>query len=320
MVHGVMDDLDNPSWKPLRPRLSRDKLEEYLKVLSKKYRFVSLSDAVEMLQGRKPMQPYSLVLTFDDGYRNNFTHALPVLRRYNAPVTFFVPTGFLNNPRPFWWDRLDYALQHAKVNGREVSIDSFTMRLDSCNRERLCESYKRLRRTAKQQQMSDYNFLREMEKLTINLEQESGHSLAGIQNEDDWSAIMSWEKIRNNCNGNVTIGSHTVDHIRLGLAEKKITIDQLVQSKRDIEIQTGKPCQSLCYPNGSFNDETVLLAKECGYLCGVTTKEGLNKPGDDVMKLVRINVPSNVSTSNLLARICRLYQSLSSLAHIIDKV
>ncbi len=310
-IHGVMDDQNNPVWKPLRPQLSRSKLEEYLRVLSRRYRFVSLSDAVEMLQGPKPMQPYSMVLTFDDGYRNNFTHALPILRRYNAPATFFVPTGFLENARPFWFDRLDYALQQAQVNGREVKVGSFTMCLDSSNRETLRESYKRLRRTAKKQQMSDLEFLREMEQLASQLEEESGRALSDIQEKDDWSAVITWEQIRTIGNGDVSIGSHTVDHIRLSLVEPEIAHEQLARSKRDIEIHTGKPCLSLCFPNGSFTDETITLARECGYLCGLTTKEGLNCVGDDIMKLRRVNLPTYGSVSELLARLCGLSQVLS---------
>ena len=75
--------------------------------------FVSLGDAVEMLAGRKPLVPYSLVLTFDDGYRNNITHALPLLRRNQVPATIYLATGHVEERRPFSFDRLDYALQHA---------------------------------------------------------------------------------------------------------------------------------------------------------------------------------------------------------------
>lgn len=303
MVHGVMDERDAPSWKPLRPQLSRKKLEEYLQILSRRYRFVSLSDAVEMLEGRKPMQPYTLVLTFDDGYRNNLTHALPILHRYNAPATFFIPTGYLDNPRPFWFDRLDYALQQVPVDGREVKVGSFTMRLEGGSRDALCESYKWLRRTAKRLQMPDYEFLRDMEQLAAQLEADSGRALADIQEEDDWSAIITWQQIETLGNNDVSIGSHTVDHIRLGLVEEEVARDQLKRSKRDIEKHTGKPCLSLCYPNGSFTEETVDLAKKCGYLCGVTTREGLNRVGGDVMMLRRISVSANVRGYDLLFRI-----------------
>lgn len=302
-IHGVMDDRDKPLWHPLRPQLPRYKLEEYLQVLSRRYHFISLRDAVEMLQGRKPPQPYSMVLTFDDGYRNNITHALPILRRRNAPATFFVPTGFLDNPRSFWCDRLDYALQHAQVDGREVRVGSFTMRLDSSTREALQQSYKRFRRTAKELDMSDLEFLRAVGQLATQLEAESGHALADIQEEDDWSAIMTWEQVAKEANGKVSFGSHTIDHIRLGLVKTDFAHDQLERSKRDIEKHTGKPCLSLCYPNGSFTEETIDLARKCGYVCAVTVNEGLNRIGADVMTLRRIDLPTNVGHADLLFRI-----------------
>jgi len=135
-IHGVMDDEDNPSWEPLRPQLSRKKLDEYMRILSKRYNFVS-----EMLQGRKPMQPYSMAFTFDDGYRNHFTHALPILRRYGAPATFFISSGYAGNPRPLWFDRLDYALQHAQVDGKEARIGDVTVRLDGSSKKALGKSF-----------------------------------------------------------------------------------------------------------------------------------------------------------------------------------
>jgi peptidoglycan/xylan/chitin deacetylase (PgdA/CDA1 family) len=154
--------------------------------------------------------------------------------------------------------------------------------------------------------MSDMEFLWDMEQLAAQLEAESGRSLTDIQKDDDWSAILTWEQIGKDGSGDVTIGSHTVDHIRLGLVDAETARDQLARSKRDIETHTGEPRVSLCYPNGSFTDETISTAKEYGYLCGVTTSEGLNKMGDDVMRLRRINVPTNVSSTELLKRICGL--------------
>ncbi len=108
----------------------------------------------------------------------------------------------------------------------------------------------------------------------------------------------------------MTFGSHTVDHIRLGLVEKDIAIDQLVRSKQDIETHTGKSCLSLCYPSGSFNNETITIAKKCGYLCGLTTEEGLNRVGDDIMKLRRVNLPTSVSGTDLLLMICGISEAI----------
>lgn len=303
-IHGVMDDQDNPAWRPLRPQLSRTKLEEYMRVFSRRgYRFISLEDAKEMLRGRKHIQPYSMVLTFDDGYRNNLTHALPILRRYNAPATFYLPTGFLDNPKPFWWDRLDYALQQANVHGREVKVGSFAMILDSSSRPALQESYKRLRRMAKEQQMSDHDFMQDIDQLAVQLEQESGRVLSDIQEDDDYSAIMTWDQISQCTNNDVTFGSHTVDHVRLGLVDVEIARDQLVRSKQHIEDRTGKRCMSICCPNGSHSDETTAIARECGYVCQFTGEEGLNCVGDDLMTLKRISLPVDMSGTELIAKV-----------------
>lgn len=305
MVHGVMDERDHSSWKPLRPQLSREKLDEYLRVLSKKYRFISLKDAMEMLRGRKPIQPYSMVLTFDDGYRNNVTNALPILGRHRAPATFFVPTGFLNDPRPFWCDRLDYALQHAHVSGREVRVGSLAVCLDGSSREALRDSFLQFRRAAKKQDLPDHEFLRDMEQLASQLEAEAGHALADIQDDDTWSAVMTWEQVEELAGDeNVTFGSHTADHIRLGLVGAEAARAQLIRSKQDIERHTGKPCTCLAYPNGSYSPQVIEWARETGYDCGVTTEKGLNRLGDNCLALRRIHLPLSVCASELLAIAC----------------
>lgn len=317
MLHGVMDEQDDSSWVPLWPRLSPVKLEKYLKVLKRRYRFVSMMDALDMLQGRKPIQPYSMVLTLDDGYQNNITHALPILRRNNVPATFFIPTGFLSNSRLFWIDRLDYALQQVQVHDREVKIGSSILHLDSRNREALRRGYDRLRRRAKEEQMPDWEVTRAMELLAEQFESESGRKLADIHKDDDWTKIMSWEQVEELDNCEVTFGSHTVDHIRLVFVDIETARDQLVCSKRDIETHIGKPCTCLAYPSGNYSKKTIELAKEAGYRCCVTTEEGLNHIGDDCLKLKRVHMPLSASASELLAIVCGLSRFIFRVKRIL---
>jgi len=312
MLHGVMDNSNETVWNPLRHRLSPDKLEEFMAALAKHYHFVSLQDAVDMLQGKRPVRPYSLVLTFDDGYRNNITHALPVLRRFNAPVTFFIATGFVDQPKPFWFDRLDYALQHISGDCREVTVAGQTVRIRIADRDALRASYSWFRTLAKAEYRSDVEFLQTMSDLAECLEGESGKALKDVIEDDGWASLLTWPEIEAASKESyVCFGSHTVDHIRLGLVDERVARDQLARSKHSLEQHTSRPCLCLCYPNGSFTDETVELVREGGYVCGVTTEDGLNGIGNDVMKLHRINVPADVSSHELLARACGLSQVLS---------
>src|SRR5690606_10566133 len=73
MLHGVAGENAGARWRPLWERMPASKLDAMLGVLGRYYRFLSLDEALDILAGRKPPVDYGLVLTFDDGYRNNVT-------------------------------------------------------------------------------------------------------------------------------------------------------------------------------------------------------------------------------------------------------
>jgi peptidoglycan/xylan/chitin deacetylase (PgdA/CDA1 family) len=300
-AHGVMDAEDSPPWVPLRPQLSRRRLDDCLRILSRHYRFVSLGEAVDMLAGRAPVRPYSLVLTFDDGYRNNFKHALPILRRHGVPATFFLATGHIEHRRPFWFDRLDYALQQLPPGTHELRVGPRTIRVDATDRAARRASYKRLRDEAKALVRHDLEMLREMEALAECLEAQSGRRLAHVFEHDDWTATLTWDEIRAAAGNDVAFGSHTVDHVRLSFVDAETMDDQLRRSKQAIEAETGRPCRYFCYPNGSFDRQAAETVRACGYEAAVTTQEGSNRPGCDLMALRRVDLsPSRDLTQTLL--------------------
>jgi peptidoglycan/xylan/chitin deacetylase (PgdA/CDA1 family) len=300
MIHGVMDEGTKTEWVPLRHRLSRKQLGMALEVLSRFYHFIPLEDAVAMLNGQKPILPHSLVFTFDDGYRNVVKYALPLLHQYKVTPTIFLAAGHCENRQPFWFDRLDYALQHVGVNGREFTIGNEKIQIVSNNRTSLRNSYKRLRDTAKKVMRSDMEMIGEMDAIASKLESESGRRLVDIFERDDWSSVLSWDEIRRVAKEGVSFGSHTVDHIRLGLVDEDVIRDQLSRSKEMIEMCTGMTVDHFCYPSGSFTRQAMRMARDVGYEAAVTTVEGLNRRGDDLMALRRINLPDTGNKAKLL--------------------
>ncbi len=300
-VHGTLDSDNHAPWRPLRRQLPPRRLEASIRFLSKYYRFVSLHDAVGMVSGRVPVRPYSLALTFDDGYRNNLKHALPILRRYGVSATFFVVTGHIENRQPFWFDRLDYALQHSVVADCELRVGQETIRFHGADRGGLRSWYKRLRDEAKVLRRPDTEMLREMEGLAAMLEAKSGRKLAEIFEHDDASVVMTWEEIRGAVRDGISFGSHTVDHIRLGLVDAEMVRNQVIPSKQMIERHTGLPCPYLAYPNGSFSPEVAEVARACGYAAAFTATPGVNRVGDDPMTLQRIDLPNSDDLIGTLA-------------------
>jgi peptidoglycan/xylan/chitin deacetylase (PgdA/CDA1 family) len=302
MIHGVMDTEEISDWIPTRPQISRAQLEAHVKLIAKYYEFISLSEAVAMLSGGKPFRSNCVVLTFDDGYRNNLTHAWPILKKYDIPAIIFPSVGHVARREPFWYDRIDFALQHASSMGlRECSFNDMRVTIDGSSRKNLAASIKRVVLTAKTIDGDDFEAMSIVESTISEIENFVGLSLKDIFETDDWTGVMSWNDLRRAREEGISIGSHTVDHSRLGLLGSEQAKEQMSESKRMLEEQLDQPCEYLCYPDGSYSHKVPSIAIECGYKAALTTDEGLNYVGDDLMQLRRFHLPHNGTAADGLA-------------------
>jgi peptidoglycan/xylan/chitin deacetylase (PgdA/CDA1 family) len=309
MIHGTMDGDSASTWTPLRDRVSPKHLEKVLRVLAPRYRFVSLDEAADIVAGKKPSKR-AMVVTFDDGYRNNLTHALPVLRRYGVPATVFLPTGNIDGQKPFWYDRIDYALQSAKIQQLEYRLDSTTLLLRGTDREQLKHSFEELRTKAKGMGCTEEEMVRRLEHLAEELERRSQSRLSEMMADDPWAGFLTWSEARAAQSGGVQFGSHTVDHVALATADRQSICEQLTRSKEALERELGTPCRHIAYPYGSFSPVVAELTRKCGYSAGVTTEVGTNPPGTDPIALRRIHVPVHGSDTEILAILSGLYPAL----------
>ena len=83
--------------------------------LHNRVRLLTLDELVDQVESGSPWREPAMLLTFDDGYRDNFDLAVPILRERSVPATFFVPTAFLDSPRLPWWDHVAYAIKKTQV-------------------------------------------------------------------------------------------------------------------------------------------------------------------------------------------------------------
>lgn len=300
MLHGVIDP-DTPStWTPLRSHLTTSQLSKTLTILAQYYHFVSLPEAAEILAGTRPLVPNSLALTFDDGYRNNLTSALPILRQFKAPATIFLSTGNVTEQKPFWFDRLDYAIQSMNNNTLSRLGIPELAEIDFSTRETLTRSFIAFIRKEKIKYSTDTDMRSAISNLTERMEQRSGQGLAKILADDPWSGVLTWDEVQQAAS-EVHFGSHGVDHCQLGLIPPDAAKAELLASREAIEFHTGSPCRYLAYPNGSFNKDLLSLVKECKYRSAVTSVHGLNRPGSDMLTLRRIAFPRNCTPAGALA-------------------
>jgi peptidoglycan/xylan/chitin deacetylase (PgdA/CDA1 family) len=309
-AHGVMDDGDEAAWRPLWARTHVEQLERVLRLLMPHYEFVPLSEAVQMLRGEVEPRRHCMALTFDDGYRNNLTHALPILERLGIPAAFFVCPGMIGTRRAYWIDRLDYAIQHLPAMERIVPLRSGGIALRLDDRDKLAAAYRRLRIALKSTYTDDFD--EQVGRLASDLEREAGTALTDINDDDPWSSLMSWDQVREAARRGVEIGSHTVDHVRLNFVDAGRAWNQLVGSRESIEAQ-GIDCRCLAYPYGDYTADVASLAERAGYRAAVTSVPGLNRPGDGVFMLQRVNFPSSPVPDRILGEASGFQDAMAQL-------
>lgn len=292
MIHGVAEQNHNSLWVPIRSQQSPEMLDRDIELLKKHFNFISINKAILMLNGQIKMKPNCMVLTFDDGYRNNLKYALPILKKHNIPSIFFVSTGHIEKRRPFWVDRLDYILQIEPLT-KTINIGNNVIGIDRSSRKKQLESINNIIRKIEDSFSSDQEMQEAIENILNHLEENRGKQLKTIFENDDWSAILTWNEVIKAFQQGVSIGSHTIDHVRLDQVDLQESVYQLKGSKKMIKENTGIEVDVLCYPYGFYTHQAAKIAKECGYRCGLTTVEGLNGKNADIMELKRLSFPTN---------------------------
>lgn len=288
MVHGLIDESAEASWSPLRTYHSLLAFKHSLRVLKKRFLFVPLATAVSMISRCRPVAKNTAVLTFDDGYRS-VLDVMGFLEREDIVPTIFVTTSYAGTSRLYWWDRLDYIFQKAALEGKEIQVGPLRFAPKVASRKESRRMLKELIAAAKS--YFGGHLVCEMERIMDTLEEQLGLSLLHDASSRQQSSILNWSEIKGLCLRGASIGSHTADHLRLSYENEGVKRQQLVDSKRIVEDQTGFPCEFLAYPSGDYDRMTIQIAVECGYKAAVTTVVGRNRSSSDVMRLKRINYP-----------------------------
>jgi len=309
MLHGVMDDQDeNSQWHPFRSYISRQGLETSLALLKRYYKFISIDQAMDLLDGKAAFKRQYCVMTFDDGLRNNLTHAMPILRRHQIPAVMYLVTDQIEHQEPFWFDRLDYAIQNAAPSTKSIQVFGKIIKIERGGVKSLKRTFLNIKNAAFNTQHTYPEINVEILRVTEELERQSGKSLLDIYHQDPWSRIMTWEDVESTAHApDVTMGSHTVDHSLLGKISDDAMEYQLKASKEAIEKHTSRPCVHFCYPNGSLNPKAAEYLRLTGYTSAVSTQRGSNKKMSfDRYALKRYNMPAHRNSLYTLAMICGL--------------
>jgi len=275
--------------------------DKQMKYLSQNYEIISLNKLAEHMRRRRKTELHRkcVAITFDDGYKDNYIYAYPILKKYNIPATIFLTTGYIGTGNLLWWDKVRYLIHHTYLDKLSLKeLGKYSLRSE---REKNNSSSMII------EQMKTFTEVRK-DRIINELLNISGIEIPADLGEE---IILSWDEIKEMNNGGITIGAHTVNHRILTNLPLEEARGEIVQSKKDIEKMMGNQVTAFSYPNGDFNADIAKLVSEIGFTCAVTVLPNkLIDPSDSAYGLSRIGMNDNFSKSKV--QLCGLWGDLHS--------
>ena len=239
-----------------------ERFREQVRYLKRWFAVPAPDEVLDSLERGSFSHP-TVLITFDDGYRDNYELAFPILRELGVPACFFVVTGLLDAPTLPWWDRVAYSIKMMKGIRLELGYpERLTIDLRKVSRARA--TWRVLRACKEARSFDEPRFSDELAMRT------------GVSVDTRTLArrlFMSWDSLREMARAGMTIGSHTVTHSVLASLSEPAQRRELQESRRRIADAAGTLPEMLAYPVGgprSFTGVTRQLAREAGYRAAFT--------------------------------------------------
>jgi len=296
MYHGITVHSYNP---PVWTHLPVDTFRQQLQFLKSHYTFVTLDQVVDALDGNSILPENAALITFDDGYKDNFDVAFPVLQEMEIPATIFLTVDRIGTDHPLWVDEI-YLLLHANnANEQNVPfVNELAADLYRTGRtwDAYCVTVESLKHSGEDAREL---YLQKLRK-AVGSDDDSRY--------EDFS-LLGWDEVfimRDS--GLISFGVHTATHRILTDLARNEWEQEIHAPRLKLEKLLGTPVRSFCFPNGrpgiDFNDDHISYMRDCGYSCSFTTKSGLFSLNEnDCMQICRIPAGNNLLSNQFFFRL-----------------
>lgn len=236
--------------------ISRDQFEQHLGYFKEHFHVVPVADFVA---GERHPNRFTLALSFDDGHRNNYTYAWPLLEKYELPATFYV-TGLRSAGEDIMWaDMLDLS---AGLVEEVIEIEGVSFIKDEQTQQLKSEDGTWLKDWIKSDRKGGYGRKGQMKQALLD-------AVGNIQQQDQWRdywELMTGKQISEiSESAFVKIGAHGYWHNNLGMIPLEDARQELKQVKTYLEELCPYPIEEIAYPDGSYSRELLDLAETMGY-------------------------------------------------------
>jgi len=265
--------------------LSPVDFEKQMLYLRKNYQFLPLSELLHYFEKSKTIPDNTVVLTFDDGFRDNYINALPVLERLQIPATIFLTTECISSGELPWSQKLGYIFQNTKKETVSFAdIQDYNIQHARSRKQVYAQIFKILSRLS----------FSERNHLILELsEQLSVHAPI--------DRMLTWEDVALMMKKGIEFGAHTFSHSLLAEINFEDAVWEMQKSKADLKDKLEIDNPSFCFPGGSINKELIQAARDIGFRSifkPERRKRVNNLENSDNFSLNRLGLP-NASASHL---------------------
>lgn len=252
--------------------------DRQMELLARHWNVCPLDEAVDRLI-YNDIPDHAAVITFDDGYQDNFLHALPILKKYSLPATIFLATDAIGSGRILWHDRIFCGFRETKVR-HLIGFPNPESRFDLSTLAG---------KLAVQRTILKHVFSLRDELRSVAIPQLLDKLQVPDRTEEP-GLMLNWDEVRDMAQHGITFGSHTVTHTILSTVPHERVVYEVRESKRAIESELGTPVTAFAYPIGrkqDFSEEVKSAVREAGYRCAMSTILGGNSSSQDLFELRR---------------------------------
>lgn len=274
--------------------VSLDSFERQMVFLKKHYQLLSADQLYNIIEKGVPYPDNSCIVTFDDGWRDNYAYAYPVLKALGIPALIFLSTDFIGTPRSFWHETIKRYLEN-------IPRENVLSMLSELSKNFPVPIVRQINRIASangaKRRLIINQLVVYLKNQEISIVQQLNNKLSFFASisRDTVPLMLGWEEVEEMARHGISFGSHTKSHAIITQINTDKIIEELSVSKMAVENYTRKPVRFFSYPNGYYHERHIELVKNAGYIGAFTCKSGYNFAYTNPYELKRKHIRESTS-------------------------
>ena len=259
---------------------------EMIEFFAEHYRCMNVSEAWRELEKQSNGKPL-LAITFDDGRKDNFQYAVPVLKEFSVPATFYVPAKFVGKSELMWHDEVAYSIKFILDSSLD-GLGTFQDMIDESIQEKEPSEVIRI----------IVNVLKHLPIAERNRLLKAMMAKCGSINIPSWECAMDWNDLKTLQHSGHEIGAHSMTHEILRESQGVDLQYEIGESKKVLESELGTTVRTFSYPSGIYDDRTLQIVRDEKFETAVATSWGHNDLSQNPHHLNRIEVQAELNQTH----------------------